>query len=153
MSHEHDPFDPKIAEQILAYIRAGGFPHIAAEAAGLLREVYWKWLKRGRTKNADASYRHFVLEVRQAIAQGRLAVELLVRDKDPKFWLKHGPGKETPGNPGWTGEVKPLPLPKGESVEITAHPQWLPLCGAILKALDSFPEARLAVAQALKAMR
>jgi hypothetical protein len=153
MSGIHYPFDPKVAEQILAYIRAGGYPSVAAEAAGLPRTVYRQWLKHGKKKNAGEPYRRFALDVQQAMAQGRLAVELIVRDKDPKFWLKHGPGKETPGNPGWTGEVKPLPLPKGESLSIVAHPRWLPLCADLLKALTNFPEARLAAAQTLKEAR
>ena len=39
---------PALQEQIVAYIRAGGFPHVAAEAAGLPRQVFARWLERGQ---------------------------------------------------------------------------------------------------------
>ena len=39
---------PALQEKIVAYIRAGGFPHVAAEAAGLPRRVFERWLERGQ---------------------------------------------------------------------------------------------------------
>ena len=59
-------------------------------------------------------------------------------------------GKETEHNPGWTGEVKSAgtqaPAGDGDSVER----QWQTLYAVLLHALADFPEARLAVAQALR---
>ena len=62
---------------ILAYVRAGGFAHVAAEA------------------------------VRQAEAQARLSAEVAALKGKPVDWLKAGPGKETAAKPGWSALAKP----------------------------------------------
>src|SRR5438445_5204471 len=100
------PFDPLLAERVLSYIRSGGYPLVAAEAAGVPAQVFLQWVDWGEKKKAREPYRGFARGVRQAAAQGRLVAELAVHEKDPKFWLTHGPGKERPRHPGWTGEVR-----------------------------------------------
>ncbi len=57
---------PALQEQIVAYIRAGGFPHVAAEAAGLPRRVFKRWLERGQRSDAPPDYRAFALAVMEA---------------------------------------------------------------------------------------
>jgi hypothetical protein len=153
MPATHHPFDPAIATQILAFLRAGGMPHVAAEAAGLPYKTYRQWLRRGGRAGAAEPFRQFACDARTAVAQSRLKAEIAVREKDPKFWLKYGPGKETPDRPGWTGEVRPRPLPKQEPAEMIYHPQWRKLCTFLLQALDKYPEARLALVQALQKLR
>ena len=37
---------------ILAYVRAGGFAHVAAEAAGVPRELFEEWMRRGESRTA-----------------------------------------------------------------------------------------------------
>jgi hypothetical protein len=150
MSRPSYPFEPQAAERIVAYIRSGGFPLMAAEAAGVEREVFLHWIRRGQRKNAREPWCSFAQEVREAIAQGRLTAEIAVFSKDPKYWLKHGPGKETAANPGWTGEVKPLTLKTGEKGDVVSSPEWTALAAVLWQALANFPEARLAVAQALE---
>lgn len=140
-------FDAEAARQLLGFIRAGGYPHVAAEAAGVPAAVFRHWLELGERPGAHDPYRRFVREVRQAAAAARLVVEHGVYKKDPKFWLAHGPGKETPGNPGWTGEVRPLGLEQGSAAP--GQDEWRRACEDLLQALVEYPEARAAAARAL----
>jgi hypothetical protein len=138
MDPTNEPYDPLLAERILAFIRVGGYPQAAAEAAGVRRQAYREWLRDDG----------FAGQVRQAAAQARLQAELAVYDKDPKFWLTHGPGRETADNPGWTGEVRADP--QRQPGTPAAGPEWASVAAAVLEALAAFPQARLAVAQALQ---
>src|SRR5262245_63863658 len=104
----HIKLTPEIEQQIVAGIRTGGYPHIAAEAAGVPRELFERWLQLGK-KNRKSAFRSFWLNVQQACAQARLKVEVDARAKDAKFWLHYGPGKETLDNPGWSASAKPAP--------------------------------------------
>jgi hypothetical protein len=150
MARRRFSLTPEVQNSILAYIREGGFPHIAAEAAGVPAEVFHDWIKKGQQRRAREPYRSFATQVRQAIAQIRLLTEIDVRKDDPRFWLLKGPGRETPNNPGWTRETKPLIVQDNRTVNLLASPQWNSLWAIILQALAEFPEARLALAQALK---
>ena len=38
---------PAVEKIILAYVRAGGFPHVAAEAAGVPRDLFDEWMRKG----------------------------------------------------------------------------------------------------------
>ena len=55
-----------LQEKIAAFIRAGGFAHIAAEAAGLPREVFASWMERGESADAPANYRNFARAIHEA---------------------------------------------------------------------------------------
>ncbi|MBL8799670.1 MAG: hypothetical protein JNM56_37655 [Planctomycetia bacterium] len=141
--------DAKIQETICSFIRAGGFPHIAAEAAGVPRAVFESWLARGQRPEARGNYRSLFLAVEQARAQARLAAEIEVFKADPTAWLKSGPGKETETNPGWTTTVKPKITQDNRTVNLLLAPEMQGLFAAILQILAPYPEARTAVAQAL----
>jgi hypothetical protein len=145
-----DHFDPEQAEQILSFLRAGAFPHVAAEAAGLQRQVFRRWLKSGEKKRAREPFRTFAREVRKACAQARLRAELAAWKLDPKFWLKYGPGRELPDCPGWTGETRAGSCGDPAAEDLALHPQWNQLCALLLGALDPFPEARFTLAEMLK---
>ena len=153
MSKSAFSFDALLADRVLSYIRSGGYPLVAAEAAGVPGEVFLQWLDWGEKKKAREPYRSFARAVRQAAAQGRLVAELAVHEKDPKYWLTHGPGKETGHNPGWTGEVKPSGTQETAGQAGTTDVQWQTLYGLLMHALAEYPEARLAVAQALREPR
>ena len=54
-------------------------------------------------EQADSGiYSDFHEEVRQARAQSRVAAEAEVRRDNPLAWLRFGPGRQRPGEPGWT---------------------------------------------------
>lgn len=136
---------PEYAEQVVRYIRAGGYDWVASEAAGVPRAVFESWLRRG----ADTSrqpYRRFFESVMQARAQARLKAEIDARNHDPRFWLKHGPGREQGECPGWTNPAKAVPARRTEAADPFASPQFQRLIGALLTALSAYPEARLAAA-------
>jgi hypothetical protein len=142
----HTDFDAARAQVALAYIRQGGFPFVAADAAGIPAQAFFHWVRRGEQAGAREPLRGFAQSVRQAIAQARLLTELAVCKKDPKFWLCHGPGRETSEATGWTTAVRPTVRKEthGASVEDTRT-----FCSLILETLAPFPEARAKVAERL----
>src|SRR5438105_1422557 len=98
MARKRHLLTPAVEQAILAYVRAGGFPHVAAEAAGVPRAVFERWLARGQEPGGPAKYRAFLEAVRQAQAQARLGAEVSARDDKPLDWLRSGPGRETPAS-------------------------------------------------------
>ena len=146
------PLTPETREQILAFIRAGAFPNVAVEAAGVPRELYQQWIEAGEKRQAREPYRRFVRDVRKAIATARILQERALYEQDPKFWLAHGPGKETADNPGWTGEVRPISLETALARLGPARPEWETIVATIRRALADHPKASQAVAEALSGM-
>lgn len=139
---------PGVARSIAAAIRAGVYPHVASEAFGPSREVFDEAMRLGAQDGAPSEAQEFASEIRQAIAQARLKAEMLVLEKDPNFWLKHGPGKASESNPGWTNPVKPLLAEENDAVG-PGSAEVLELGAEILKALEPFAEARAAVVKVL----
>ena len=149
MSRQRHPLTPAVQQSILAYIRAGGFPHVAAEAAGVPREVFEHWLRRGAGPRPPAPYRALREAVRQAQAQARLGAEASVLSNKPLDWLRCGPGRHAPDSAGWTSPVKPPPAAdKGPANPLldSGVQAFIPL---LLDALTPFPEARAATARVL----
>jgi hypothetical protein len=141
-----------IEHKILVWIRSGVYPHVAAEAEGIPQEVFQRWLAHGTRRQPPPSprYRRFAEHVRQAVAVGRMRVEIRVLEKDPKFWLLSGPGKERPDYPGWTTAVKALPPRDERVINLFADPVFAKLVETLLTALIPFPEARKAAVEALQ---
>jgi hypothetical protein len=154
MARPPHAFDAAKAELLLSYLQAGAYGHIAAEGAGIPVGVLHDWLRRGQRKGATEPYRSFARRYLQTRALARLHAEVTVYQKDPKLWLKCGPGKETTASPGWSREVTPgrTQLPGGAENTGT-HPLVTELVPVLLKALKPFPEARLAVAAALQSLQ
>ena len=147
MNDPRHPLTAEVQQQIVALVRAGGFPHVVAVAAGVPVRVFEYWLRCGRAKKPQPLYRDLLEQVEQAQAQARLVAETQALRKAPLSWLRYGPGRQTGRLPGWTDAVKP---PKAErhafasSVRRTQE-----LVSTMLEALEPFPEARAALAQAL----
>ncbi|MFO0929166.1 MAG: hypothetical protein U0736_19440 [Gemmataceae bacterium] len=150
MSRKRTELTPAIEQAILAYVRAGGFPEVAAEAAGVSRDDFAWWLKQGNSPRGGKRYRAFAEAVRQAVAQARLGAEVAAKTDRPLDWLRNGPGRETPETTGWTGTVKP----RGGRADasLLTDPQVRALLSALMDALAAFPEARAAVADRLTAL-
>src|SRR2546421_628308 len=94
---------PELQQRICAFIRAGGFPRVAAEAAGVPAGVFERWLRRGKRRRAPDCYRAFAEAVAQARAQARLAAELQVFEKrplDPPYHRTPSPGPWSRTSPG-----------------------------------------------------
>lgn len=126
---------------ILSFIRAGGFAHVAAEAAGVPREEFDEWLARPGRR-----YRAFALAVRQAEAQARLRVEVAVLDARPLDWLKSGPGKPRPDFPGWTAAARATPV--REDVSGLENPETRELMSLLIDTLSDHPSLRELLAEA-----
>jgi hypothetical protein len=147
MSRSPSNLDPTRDHLIITYIRAGGYPHVAAEAAGVPVAVFEDWLRRGEGPRASSRYRAFARGVRQAQAQCRLGAEVSIRNDRPLDWLKCGPGRGQPGSVGWTAP------PRAESPSantwLLLQPEVQKAIGAVLTALESTPNVRVAVAEQL----
>ena len=134
----------EVTQTVASFVRAGGFPHVAAEAAGLPRDVFEDWLRRGRRKGAATAYRRFADAVRQAAAQARLSAEVAVLKNRPLDWLRSGPGRETPGVPGWTGSARAAAA-SGDGAALS-RPEVRDLIALLVELLAPYPEARAALA-------
>lgn len=83
--------------KIVKSIEAGAFAHVAAQAAGIGRSTFYRWL------DEDAEFRD---KVEAAAARARLKAEALVFRDKPMAWLRYGPGKTKVDAEGWTEPTK-----------------------------------------------
>ena len=122
---------PELQRQILSFVRAGSYDWIAAEAAGISKSTFYRWMRQGEQARGGI-YFDFHEEVRQAKAQSRVAAETEVRRDNPLAWLRYGPGRQRPGEPGWTesrellgqdGGPVHFTLELGRSQQLETHPQ------------------------------
>jgi hypothetical protein len=150
MSRSRRSLTPDVEQQILNFIGAGGFPHIAAEAAGVPRSVFDNWMNRGVKPGSRDPYRAFVERVSQTAARARLKAEIEAREKDPRFWLLHGPARETADSPGWSGQVKPLSDTQAGAPAAPVLAEVSQMWRKVLERLEGFPEARSVVIEALR---
>jgi len=141
---------PEVQRTIAAYVRAGAYPTVAAEAAGVHAAVFRSWMEAGRAKRGARKYREFFAAVTEAVAQARVAAEMACFADDPKTWLTKGPGRETQDTPGWSGVVRPIvALTDNRSVNLLTDPTSSAILTMLLAALSPFPEARRAAIDAL----
>lgn len=141
----------ELQEQIVAGIRAGAFPQVAAAAFGVSRRSFRRWLRLGRSSEGDADFHAFAVAVHQAIAQTRLRAEMTMLNEQPKLWLMNGPGKETADAPGWTVAVKPSA--RARRVDPMQSPECLELVHILLDSLNDLPERRAQAAERVAEMR
>jgi hypothetical protein len=139
---------PAMRQDIVSTIRAGGYPHVAAEAWAVAKDRFDDWLKRGGLDGAREPYRSFARDVRQAFAQARLRAEIAIHTDEPKTWLIHGPGRETEARPGWSVSVKPAATTP-ELRNVLLDQELMAIFRAILNALEAYPEARVQMAKTL----
>lgn len=92
---------PTTHEQIVNFVRAGMYAHIAAGASGISARTFYNWLRRGRA-GRRGRFVQFLRDVHTAQSQARGAAECRVYAENPLAWLRVGPGRERPGEPGWT---------------------------------------------------
>jgi hypothetical protein len=91
---------PRALEALLAYIRDGAYDWVAAEAAGIGRRPFHRWMRRG--ERGEQSYAELYRRVWHARGLARAEAEAWVRRRHPLAWLKLRPGRERPSQPGWT---------------------------------------------------
>ena len=141
MARSRHQLTPALQEKIVAFIRAGGYPHVATEAAGLPREVFARWRARGRRTDAPPAYREFERAICEAEAQARLDTEVNVRKEKPLDWLKAGPGKDRADNPGWANPGKQRSASAAGLDREQILVELFALVGEALEQLEAHPEA------------
>jgi hypothetical protein len=134
---------------ICRFVTSGAYPHIAAEAAGVPREVFERWMRLGQSRHADRVYHVFRVEVLKARAQARLFAESKALAKDPLAWLKCGPGRDAPETPGWSNPVKGQ-VPPDQAAKLLLARESQELIVLLMELLEPYPEVREAVALALE---
>jgi hypothetical protein len=139
---------PSLRQHILSSVRAGAYPHAAAEAWGVPAPSIGDRHQQTDTTEDEAA---FAAEMRQAHAMARAVAETKLFANDPKLWLLHGPGRETAAAPGWTAAARPAEGSPAVSENAWLQPGLLKFLATLLDALTSFPEARRRVAQAMNA--
>lgn len=137
---------PELQQSIVSFVTAGGFPHVAAEAAGIPRRVFAQWLQRGEGAEASSIYGELARAVRTAHAQARLQTEIAMRNDKPLEWLKCGPGKETADAPGWTAAVRARPPEVDAPDRDQLRGELFALLGRFVEHLDAPPEQRAELA-------
>lgn len=61
---------PEVQDTIVTYLRCGAYIETAVEAAGIVKETYFEWLRLART--GKEPYASFEAATRQAMAQAEL---------------------------------------------------------------------------------
>lgn len=150
MSRKRYRLTQALEHQICSYLRSGGFPWVAAAAAGIPLDVFEAWLRSGSADGARDPYRQFVRAIAQAIAQARLRAEVSVFQDHPRDWLRYGPGKETDEAPGWSAAPRQRSRPRASRSSPLEQPEVLALARAMLEALTPYPEAREKAADAFR---
>jgi hypothetical protein len=96
---------PEVHQEIVAYVRAGAFAHVAARAAGISPRTFYDWLERreGRhpTRSSTPKLEVFAREVGQAHAFARIKAEVEVFRKNPAHWLRYAARTDDDGD-GWS---------------------------------------------------
>ena len=150
MSSRHPQITPSLQVRICSYVRAGGYPHVAAEAAGVPRSVFEKWIRRADRPRAPQKVRALVQGIRQAEAERRLKAEMVTFENDPLTWLRSGPGKETFENPGWSAPPRAHLPAESERMAMLFDHEAQALIGLLLEILTPFPEVKGVVSDGLE---
>lgn len=90
--------------RMINYIRNGAYDWVAAQAVGIDPATFQRWMKDGGLETAEAPIRQFYSSVCEAKASARITAEVEVKRDNPQFWLRCGPGKTKPNQPGWTDD-------------------------------------------------
>jgi hypothetical protein len=96
----------KIERTILAFISAGVYDYIAAEAAGISDRTFRDWIARGEGRGSrpgSPKLRAFATKVRTARASARASAEVAVLKDHPIHWLRYE-ARSAPGREGWSEE-------------------------------------------------
>ena len=106
--------EPEIKRRVLEAIRDGAYDWVAAESAGIGVTTFFRWIQQGAedaTAGRATAYRDFRDAVRRAQADARRETEVRVRKEEPLAWLMKGPGRDKPGEPGWTDRPAQAEMP------------------------------------------
>lgn len=110
---------PEVHKAIVDRISIGAFSHVAANAAGIPTSTFNHWIVRGRDEwetheanlaagieSEPTDFAALWFDISQARGRARVNAETRVFKDDPGLWLRKGPGRERPGEPGWTDRTE-----------------------------------------------
>jgi hypothetical protein len=143
---------PNLSTHIIASIRAGGYPHVAAQSWGVSRTQFDDWLERGTRQRAREPYRSFAAGVAEAQAQARLRAEVHVFENEQCAWLEHGPGKATRDSAGWSRPAAALDA-GGAAFNPFLSPEFQRVMGCVLNTLAPHPQLRESIGAELENAR
>lgn len=157
---------PAMTKEISDRVKLGRFAWVAAVGAGCTPATYYRWMARGEREYAEHErllalheqegepgqpaadmppltlYATFWYEVTVARAFARGVAEVKVAQQNPLAWLKDGPGKDRPGEPGWTSSNKvELTGANGGPLTIAAGVQQYDLTKLSADQLDQLDDA------------
>ena len=115
---------PELIQAICERIRVGSYPYIAAAACGIPRSTFYAWMDKGRKKRSLKIYRELLDRVSEASATARSSAEVRVFRDQPFQWLRYGPGRDRPDEPGWTETPQTLRVEGGRSPVQLAGPAF-----------------------------
>lgn len=142
---------PVVVGRLVAYVRAGGFPHVAAAANGVFQADWEEWQRQAAA--GTSPYAEAIAAVETAHAEARLTAELAALRTAPIFWLRNGPGRHRLEKAGWSAPVKAQDMVNQEAlrekIRIEVALDTLQTIKAILDVLDEEPHIKAKVAEAL----
>jgi hypothetical protein len=81
-------------------VRGGATPERVAEALGIGVRTYYTWMEKGR--NGDPIYEQFQQDVTRGMHETVMNAEILVRQGDPRAFLRMSPvARGNADMPGW----------------------------------------------------
>jgi hypothetical protein len=77
----------QIADQLVVMLRAGNFVHVACRAAGVSRQAYQVWMRRGlSSKAADAPFRELRGRIEQALDEAEVRAVTQIAKASGEDW-------------------------------------------------------------------
>ena len=92
----------ELQARVCAEIERGVWDYVAAQAAGIGQRTFYRWMEYG--EQGKKPYRQFWQDVMEARAKSRARREAAVAQENPLAWLRMGPGRDKPGEAGWTDQ-------------------------------------------------
>jgi len=142
MARERYELTAEVQQAIVAYVRAGGYPHVAAEAAGVPGRVFERWLRRAA--EGDERFRALAEAVRQARAQAGWGRRW--RRATSGRWTGCAAARASRRRSRPDGRARCGRRGRGGGL-VLLEPEAQALFRAMLAGLGAFPEARVALAR------
>lgn len=76
-------FTPETCKRIVDMLRAGSYPKVAANAAGVSERTFYYWIERAQT---DDDYREFAEAVDRALSEGEARAVAVIAAASTESW-------------------------------------------------------------------
>jgi|TARA_R110000824_G_C14989752_1_gene655083 hypothetical protein len=98
----------EVTDRIVDFIAGGATAEEVAAAEGIHRSTFMAWMQAGReAEEGEANdFVDLYERVVKARAQCRIRAEIVVRQRDPKFYLTHSPSMTADGGQAWVSSER-----------------------------------------------